>query len=84
MSHRTQITLTDKQYSQLMLESARTGLPLAELIRRAVNREYQLPGLDDIRHALDQSFGSWGDRDFDGAGYVESLRPGLGARLDSW
>lgn len=34
MSHRTQITLTDEQYRRLKRESKRTGVSLAELIRR--------------------------------------------------
>ena len=79
MSHRTQITLTDEQYSRLLGESGRTGLSLAELMRRAVDRAFGAPGPDEI--ALDQSFGSWTDRDYDGAEYVEGLRRGLAARL---
>lgn len=40
MSHRTQITLTDDQYERLRTESERTGVGLAELVRRAVDRSY--------------------------------------------
>ncbi|HEX6702036.1 MAG TPA: hypothetical protein VF101_15015 [Gaiellaceae bacterium] len=41
MSHRTQITLTDEQYAFLHGESARTGLPVAELMRRAVDHTFR-------------------------------------------
>jgi predicted CopG family antitoxin len=81
MSHRTQITLTDEQYATLKRESRRTGVSLAELVRRAIVREYSAKRRIDDR-ALDESFGAWKDRDFDGAEYVERIRrPGLGRRL---
>jgi hypothetical protein len=81
MSHRTQITLTDEQYTTLKRESARTGVSLSELVRRAVAREYGIVRQVDER-ALEESFGAWQDRDFDGAEYVERIRrPGLGHRL---
>lgn len=83
MSHRTQITLTDDQYAALKRESGRTGLGLAELVRRALAATYRTPG-GDRSAALDESFGAWADRDFDGEEYVERLRrPGLGARLEA-
>ena len=41
MSRRTQITLTDGQHDFLIDESWRTGLSMAELIRRAVDNEYR-------------------------------------------
>ena len=81
MSHRTQITLTDEQYARLLAESRRTGLGLADLMRRAVERVYGSTGPDDTLRALDQSFGSWGDRPVDGLSYVEDLRPGMARRL---
>src|SRR5436309_14456200 len=37
MSRKTQITLTDRQYAFLRAEAERSGLSLAELIRRAVD-----------------------------------------------
>lgn len=80
MARRTQITLTDAQYESLRRESARTGLSLAELVRRALSASYRVPGSDTAR-ALDASFGCWRDRGWDGAEYVERLRPGLGRRL---
>jgi hypothetical protein len=52
IGRRTQITLTDRQHAFLRDESARTGLPMTELIRRAVDAtyrphsRYRVPGLD--------------------------------------
>ncbi len=40
-SRRTQITLTDRQHAFLIDESIRSGLPMAELIRRAVDAVYR-------------------------------------------
>ena len=83
MSHRTQITLTDAQYARLKRESERTGLGLAELIRRSLAATYRTHGTERSA-ALEESFGAWGNRDFDGEEYVERIRrPGLGARLDT-
>ncbi|HLL87467.1 MAG TPA: CopG family transcriptional regulator [Thermoleophilaceae bacterium] len=80
MGHRTQITLTDEQYADLKRRAERTGATMAELIRRAVAASYG-EGATFDQQALDDSFGAWGERDYDGAGYVESLRPGLGRRV---
>ena len=41
ISRRTQITLTDRQHALLLDESLRTGLSLAELVRRAVDVVYR-------------------------------------------
>jgi hypothetical protein len=89
MSHRTQITLADEQYDRLRAESQRTGLGLAELVRRALDRTYGATGSAETMRALDASFGAWMSSDddglrptADGAGYVERLRHGLGRRLD--
>lgn len=87
MSHRTQITLSDEQYARLRAESQRTGLGLAELVRRALDRTYGATGSAEALRALDASFGAWMSKDdalrqtADGAGYVERLRHGLGRRL---
>lgn len=80
MSHRTQITLEDGQYERLQAESRRTGLGLAELIRRAVDARYGTMSVTERRRALDVSFGQW-QLGVDGEQYVESLRRGLGERL---
>lgn len=81
MSHRTQITLTDEQYERLRTESERTGVGLAELVRRAVDRSYGTTEHATLVQALDDSFGSWTDRDYDGASYVDGLRRGMARRL---
>ncbi len=80
MSHRTQITLTDSQYRQLKHESEKTGLGLAEIIRRALSNKFGTFAQRDTK-ALEESFGAWADRDFDGEAYVEKIRPGLGRRM---
>jgi hypothetical protein len=38
VSRRTQITFTDRQHALLVDESNRTGLSMAELVRRSVDR----------------------------------------------
>lgn len=83
MAHRTQITLADDQYARLRSESKRTGLGLAELVRRALDRTYGTVRPADTIRALDASFGGWTDRDTDGAGYVDDLRRGMAGRLDA-
>ena len=81
MSHRTQITLTDEQYARLCKESERSGLALAELVRRALDQTYGARTAADVKQALKVSVGSWKDRDFDGASYVKGLRRGVAHRL---
>jgi predicted DNA-binding protein len=81
MSHRTQVILSDAQYSRLKQESQRTGVGLAELVRRAVAVVYGVSGAQQVDEALEQSFGAWKDYDLDGEAYVEHLRRGLGQRL---
>jgi hypothetical protein len=81
MSHRTQVILSDAQYLRLKHESQRTGLGLAELVRRAVGAVYGATGSRDADEALDQSFGAWTQRDVDGEAYVEQLRRGMARRL---
>jgi hypothetical protein len=81
MSHRTQITLTDAQYERLRRESAHSGVGLAELVRRALDRSYGAAGSDQMLDVLDGSFGSWASREEDGAAFVEDLRRGMSRRL---
>jgi len=84
MSHRTQITLTDQQYERLLNESDRTGLGLAELVRRALTRCYGDVTSNERARALRESAGTWSDRDADGEAYVERLRRGMARRLAEW
>lgn len=81
MSHRTQITLTDEQYERLRHESDRTGLGLAELVRRALARAYGPANGEELVGLLDATHGSWKDRNEDGAAYVDGIRRGMGRRL---
>jgi Ribbon-helix-helix protein, copG family len=83
MGHRTQITLEDEQYERLRAESRRSGLGLAELVRRALDQAYGTTTSDEVRRSLDASFGAWDDRDYDGAEYVDRLRGGMSRRLAS-
>lgn len=80
MSHRTQITLTDAQYARLRQESERTGVGLAELVRRALALSFGGTRLG-AADALADSFGAWRDRELDGAEYVERSRRGMARRL---
>jgi hypothetical protein len=81
MARRTQITLSDSQYARLKEESERSGASLSELVRRAVEEAFGFRGSMGHRRGLDDSFGAWKERDFDGARYVDRLRRGLGRRL---
>jgi hypothetical protein len=58
MSRRTQITLTDRQHAFLRDERERTGLPLAELVRRAVDQVYR-PHSRSRVEGLELSVGVW-------------------------
>jgi|GEM_PF-901456 len=58
MSRRTQITLTDRQHAFLVVESARTDLSMAELVRRAIDRVYRPEQRPRIR-GYELSFGLW-------------------------
>ena len=84
MSHRTQITLEDAQYERLLAESRASGIGLAELIRRAVDRTYGHADADAFAKALDESFGAWAKDASDGEQYVESIRPARADRFAEW
>ncbi|BDH58692.1 antitoxin [Tsukamurella sp. PLM1] len=84
MSHRTQITLEDAQYERLLTESRMSGLGLAELIRRAVDKTYGAADVEEFEAALDRSFGTWGPDTPDGAEYVDAIRPARTDRFDRW
>ena len=58
LSRRTQITLSDRQHAYLVGESARTGLPLAELVRRAIDGTYR-PQLRPRVNGFELSLGLW-------------------------
>jgi Ribbon-helix-helix protein, copG family len=79
--HRTQITLTDRQYARLRDESERTGQSLAALIRRALDEQYDEVSTADRLKVLDGAFGGWADRRESGAAFVERVRSGSARRL---
>jgi hypothetical protein len=58
MSRKTQLTLTDRQHAYLMGESIRTGLSMAELMRRAIDQVYR-PELRPKVPGLELSVGLW-------------------------
>jgi hypothetical protein len=62
MSRRTQVTLSDRQYAFLCNESARTGLSMAELVRRAVDMTFR-PHKRPKVGGVEISFGVWGRPD---------------------
>jgi hypothetical protein len=78
MSRRTQVTLTDRQHAFLAGEAIRTGLSLAELVRRAVDRTYR-PELRPKLGGIEVSLGLWRRPDAAVAGRRPEA-PGLRAR----
>ena len=58
MSRKTQLTLTDRQHAYLIGESIRTGLSMAELIRRAIDKVYR-PELRPKIPGYELSLGLW-------------------------
>jgi hypothetical protein len=58
LSRRTQITLTDRQHALLLDEAMRSGLSLAELVRRAVDAVYR-PKRRPRVAGLEVSVGVW-------------------------
>lgn len=79
---RTQITLTGRQYELLRRRSEKSGVSLAELVRRAVDETYGDRPQAERLESLERSFGGWSEESGeDRAGYLQELRRGLGARL---
>ena len=62
MSRKTQMTLTDRQHEFLVGESWRTGLSMAELVRRALDNEYRQGSRRRVR-GFAVSAGVWKDVD---------------------
>jgi hypothetical protein len=76
-----QVTLDDAQYERLHAESLRTGLGLAELVGRAVDKIYGPAGADEFREAVTEALGAWSGRDSDGEAYVEQIRRARSGRF---
>jgi len=74
---RTQISLTSEERRALDAVAARTGRSISALIRDAVETVYGGErSSDDDLAAMRRAFGSWKDRDVDGAAWVDQLRSG--------
>lgn len=74
---RTQISLTEQERRVLDAASARTGRSIAALIRDAVDAVYGAERCtEDDLATMRRAFGSWSDREGDGAASVEQVRSG--------
>ncbi len=74
VSRRTQITLRDRQHAFLVDESARTGLSIAELVRRAIDAAYR-PHARPVVRGFELSLGVWRRPDAAVAGRRTRLTP---------
>ncbi|HEX4521328.1 MAG TPA: ribbon-helix-helix protein, CopG family [Gaiellaceae bacterium] len=72
MTHRLQISITDDQYAVLNTEANRTGLSIAELIRRSVDRTWR-PDARPRAKGYELSVGLWKRPD----AAVAGRRPGI-------
>ena len=73
MSRRTQITFTDRQHAMLIDESNRTGLPMAELVRRSVDRTFRPVSRRPFVRGFEVSLGLW--RGLDAAFAARKVMP---------
>ena len=72
MTRRLQISLTDRQYDVLNREANRTGLSMAELLRRLVDRAWT-PGSRPKVGGFEVSVGVWKKPD----AAIAGRRPGI-------
>jgi hypothetical protein len=78
---RTQIYLGAEERKLLDRAARLTGASRSELIRRAVRSTFGEKTKEERLRALEHSAGSWKDRSFTGAEYVEMIRGDLNERL---
>jgi hypothetical protein len=72
ISRRTQITLTDRQHALLVHESNRSGLSMAELVRRAIDGTFRPLSRPTVR-GFELNFGLW--REVDAAFVARRVSP---------
>lgn len=72
---RTQISLTTEERQLLDAAATRTGRSMSALIRDAVDTVYgsERPSDGDLA-SMRRAFGSWKERDLDGAAWVDQIR----------
>ena len=75
MAHRMQITLRDDQYDALRDQAARTGLSVAELVRRSLDREHGRPTKEERLRIIRDTAGAWPGYPESGEDFVERMRP---------
>jgi len=63
VSRRTQITFTDRQHALLVDESNRTGLSMAELVRRSVDRTLRPISRRPLARGFELRVGVWNEED---------------------
>jgi hypothetical protein len=73
MSRRTQITFTDRQHAILIDESNRTGLPMAELVRRSIDRTFRPVSRRPLVRGFEVSLSLW--RELDAAFAARRVMP---------
>jgi hypothetical protein len=73
MGRRTQVTLADRQHALLRAESLRSGLSMAELVRRAIDSAYRPEKRPTLR-GFELSLGVWQRPDAAVAGRLEPRR----------
>ena len=78
---RTQIYLGDEELGLLDRVANATGASRSELVRRAIRSTFGEKAKAERLAALDASAGSWSERAFTGAEYVDAIRGDLNDRL---
>ncbi len=84
--HRVQIVLEDAQYKRLCEQSRVSGVTISGLVHQAVLQTYGSSTLQERLQALDDSFGSAAEDEFDertSVDFVDRQRSGLSHRLTS-
>jgi hypothetical protein len=78
---RTQVYLGREELELLERVSQSTGATRSELIRRAIRTTFGEASKDEKLRALRTSAGSWKERRYSGAEYVDAIRGDLAERL---